>query len=176
MREPVRNMAASVRARLVNISRERNQPFELLLTRYVLERLLHRLSITDYRDLFVLKGAMLMTTWFDVPFRPTRDLDLLGFGDDNPDATLAAFREICAVELDDGVQFETAGLPIDRIRDEAEYGGLRLKTYATIAEARVCVTVDIGFGDAVNRRSKNSSWRSSSTCRRRVSGPTRARR
>ncbi len=77
------------------------------------------------------------------------DLDLLGFGDDAPEAMLANFREICAVELDDGVQFDAAGLTIDSIRDEAEYGGLRLKTYATVATARVRVTVDIGFGDAV---------------------------
>lgn len=149
MREPVRNMAASVRARLLNIARERDQTFELLLTRYVLERLLHRLSMTKYRDRFVLKGAMLMTTWFDMPFRPTRDLDLLGFGDDDPEAMLATFREICVIELDDGVQFDSAGLTIDRIRDELEYGGLRLKTDAMIAEARVRVTIDIGFGDAV---------------------------
>src|ERR1700730_12577381 len=126
MREPVRNMAASVRARLLNIAREGDQTFELLLTRYVLERLLHRLSMTKYRDRFVLKGAMLMTTWFDMPFRPTRDLDLLGFGDDDPEAMLATFREICVIELDDGVQFDSAGLTIDRIRDELEYGGLRL--------------------------------------------------
>ncbi len=149
MRERVSNMGASVRARLLNLSRERNQPFELLLTRYVLERLLYRLSTTKHRDRFVLKGAMLMTTWFDVPFRPTRDLDLLGFGDDDPDAMLAAFREICAVEINDGVQFDVASLTIDELRDETEYGGLRLKAYATIAEARVRVTVDIGFGDAV---------------------------
>ncbi len=149
MREPVRNMAASVRARLLNLSRERNQSFELLLTRYVLERLLHRLSMTGYRDRFVLKGAMLMRTWFDIPFRPTRDLDLLGFGEDNPDAMLVTFREICAVELDDGVRFDIGALTIDLIRDELEYGGLRLKTYASIGEARVRVTVDIGFGDAV---------------------------
>ncbi len=149
MREPVRNMGASVRARLLKLSRERKQPFELLVTRYVLERLLYRLSTTKHRDRFVLKGAMLMTTWFDVPFRPTRDLDLLGFGDDDPDAMLAAFREICAVEVNDGVQFDVASLTIDSIRDETEYGGLRLKAYATIAEARVRVTVDIGFGDAV---------------------------
>ncbi len=149
MPEPVRNMGASVRARLLNLSRERNQPFELLLTRYVLERLLYRLSTTKHRDRFVLKGAMLMTTWFDVPFRPTRDLDLLGFGDDEPNAMLAAFREICAVDANDGVHFDIAGLTIDSIRDEAEYGGLRLKTYAVIAEARVRVMVDIGFGDAV---------------------------
>jgi predicted nucleotidyltransferase component of viral defense system len=142
-------MGASVRGRLFNLSRERNQPFDLLLNRYVLERLLHRLSMTDYRSRFVLKGAMLMATWFDVPFRPTRDLDLLGFGDDDPEALLAVFREICAVEMNDGVHFDIAALEIDRIRDEAEYGGLRLKTYAAIGGARVRVTVDIGFGDAV---------------------------
>src|SRR5882762_6460617 len=108
MREPKRNMGASVRDRLLNIARERGQPFELLLTRYVLERLLYRLSTTKHRERFVLKGAMLMTTWFDDPLRPTRDLDLLGFGD--PDEMLGIFREICAVELDDGVVFDVAGL------------------------------------------------------------------
>jgi predicted nucleotidyltransferase component of viral defense system len=149
MRDPVRNIGASVRARLLHLSRDRNQPFDLLLTRYVLERLLYRLSTTKHRNRFVLKGAMLMTTWFDVPYRPTRDLDLLGFGDDDPDAMLATFREICAVDVNDGVQFDVAGLTIDNIRNEAEYGGLRLKTYATIAEARIRVTIDIGFGDAV---------------------------
>ena len=149
MREPVLNRAASVRAKLLNLSRERHQPYELLLTRYVLERLLCRLSMTNYRDRFVLKGAMLMSTWFDAPFRPTRDLDLLGFGDDAPGTLLEAFRDICGVEVDDGVQFDVDGLTVDRIRDDAEYGGLRLKTYASIATARVRVTVDIGFGDAV---------------------------
>src|SRR6266567_3747545 len=78
MREPKRNMAASVQARLLNIAKERKQPFDLLLTRYVLERLLYRLSRTRHRDRFVLKGAMLLTTWFDNPLRPTRDLDLPG--------------------------------------------------------------------------------------------------
>jgi predicted nucleotidyltransferase component of viral defense system len=134
---------------LLNLSRERHQPYELLLTRYVLERLLCRLSMTEYRDRFVLKGAMLMSTWFDAPFRPTRDLDLLGFGDDAPGTLLEAFRDICGVEVDDGVRFDVDGLTVDRIRDDAEYGGLRLKTYASIATARVRVTVDIGFGDAV---------------------------
>lgn len=70
MRKPV-NIAASVRARLLNLSRERSQPFQLLLTRYVLERLLYRLSRTEHRDRFVLKGAMLLTTWLQDPFRPT---------------------------------------------------------------------------------------------------------
>jgi predicted nucleotidyltransferase component of viral defense system len=149
MPETKRNMGASVRARLLNLARERNQPNDLLLTRYVLERLLYRLSTTRHRERFVLKGAMLMTTWFKDPFRPTRDLDLLGFGDPDPQAMLAVFREICAVEADDGVTFDGEGLTVDLIREELEYGGLRLKTNATIGGARVRIVIDIGFGDAI---------------------------
>lgn len=149
MPDRVRNMGASVRARLLNIAKKRNQVFDLLLTRYVLERLLYRLSTTKHRDRFVLKGAMLMTAWFDDPLRPTRDIDLLGFGDPEPDAILAVFREVCQVEQDDGVTFDAAALDIDRIRDELEYGGLRIKTNAAVGGARVRVVVDIGFGDAV---------------------------
>ncbi len=147
--QPIRNMGASVRARLQNIARERSQPFELLLTRYVLERLLYRLSTTGHRDRFVLKGAMLMTTWFDDPLRATRDLDLLGTGDPDPQAMLAAFREICAVVADDGIAFDVAGLEIAEIREESAYGGLRIRTIATVDNARIRVVIDIGFGDAV---------------------------
>jgi predicted nucleotidyltransferase component of viral defense system len=149
MRKPIRNIGASVRDRLLNLARERNQPFELLLTRYVLERFLYRLSTSKYRDRFVLKGAMLMATWFDDPFRPTRDLDLLGLGDSDPNAMLAIFREVCAVELNDGVAFDVAALGIDRIREELDYGGLRIKTNASVSGAKVRVVIDIGFGDAV---------------------------
>jgi predicted nucleotidyltransferase component of viral defense system len=149
MPEPIRNMGASVRGRLLNIAKERNQPFELLLTRYALERLLYRLSTTAYRSRFVLKGAMLVTTWFDAPFRPTRDVDLLGFGSAEPDEVLTVFRDICGVPLDDGVEFDRAGLVIDHIREELEYGGLRIKTNAHVGGAKVRVVVDIGFGDAV---------------------------
>jgi Nucleotidyl transferase AbiEii toxin, Type IV TA system len=92
---------------------------------------------------------MPITTWFDDPFRPTRDVDLLGFGDTDPDAMLRVFREVCQVEADDGVPFDSSKLVIDRIRDELEYDGLRLRTDALIAGARVRVLVDIGFGDAV---------------------------
>lgn len=149
MPEPKRNMGASVRARLLNLARERNQPNDLLLTRYALERLLYRLSTTKHRKRFVLKGAMLMTTWFEDPFRPTRDLDLLGFGDPDPQAMLALFREVLTVEADDGVVFDVKGLAVDLIREELEYGGLRIKTDAEIAGASVRIVVDVGFGDAI---------------------------
>lgn len=149
MPDPIRNMAASISARLLHLSRESNQPFQMLLTRYVLERLLYRLSTSAHRDRFVLKGAMLMTTWFVNPFRPTQDVDFLGFGDPDPDTMLDVFREICAVQIDDGVIFDTNALVIERVRDELEYSGLRIKTNATIASAKIRVVIDIGFGDAI---------------------------
>jgi predicted nucleotidyltransferase component of viral defense system len=144
-----RNIGASVRQRLLNLAHARGQPMELLLTRYALERLLHRLSLSPHRERFVLKGAMLLAAWFDEPHRATRDVDLLGFGDPAEGTLLATFREIMAVDVDDGVSFDLKGLRIEAIRKEVEYGGSRLRTTATLAGARIPITVDIGFGDAV---------------------------
>ena len=93
MPDKPRNLGASVRARLLNLAKERNQPFDLLLTRYVLERFLYRLGTTRHRERFVLKGAMLLTTWIDDRLRPTRDLDLLGLGEASPDALTKEFAE-----------------------------------------------------------------------------------
>lgn len=149
MPEKPRNVGASVRRRLLNLARASGQPLELLLTRYALERLLHRLSISAHRDRFVLKGALLLTTWFDEPHRATRDLDLLGYGDPSDDALLAVFREVMAIPVDDGVTFDTAKLQVQPIREELEYGGSRLRTTAALAGARIPVVVDIGFGDAI---------------------------
>jgi nucleotidyltransferase AbiEii toxin of type IV toxin-antitoxin system len=149
MRKPIRNLGASVRGRLLNLAKDRNQPFDLLLTRYVLERFLYRLGSTKHRQNFVLKGAMLITAWFNDPHRPTRDLDLLGFGDHNPDGLLAVIRSICSLNAQDAVIFNAAGLTVDTIRDEAEYGGVRLKTTATVDGAKARVVIDVAFGDAV---------------------------
>lgn len=149
MPERTRNIGASVRQRLLNLAHARGQPMELLLTRYALERLLHRLSLSPHRERFVLKGAMLLTTWFDEPHRATRDVDLLGFGDPTHEALLGTFREVMAIEADDGVVFDLNGLQIEAIREEVEYGGSRLRTTAALAGARIPITVDIGFGDAV---------------------------
>lgn len=144
-----RDVGASVRARLLNLARQKGQALDLLLTRYAIERLLHRLSVSPYRDRFVLKGAMLLTTWFDDPHRPTRDVDLLGYGDPAPEPMLATFREICSIALDDGVEFDVEGLRVELIREELDYGGLRLRTTAQLSGARIAVVIDIGFGDAI---------------------------
>lgn len=148
MAEDVKNTGASVRARLLNISRDKGLLFELVLTRYAVERLLYRLANSPHADRFVLKGAMLLMTWFEEPFRGTRDLDLLGHGDRAPEAILAIFREILAIDEPDGVNFDAEGARIDRIREDTEYGGVRIRTTAEIDGARIPVSVDVGFGDA----------------------------
>ena len=149
MPKEIKNIGASVRARLLNLSKASGQSFDLVLTRFALERLLFRLSQSSYADRFVLKGAMLLMSWFGEPYRGTRDLDLLGFGDPSPDAMLATFREILEQDANDGVVFDADSLRVDRIREELEYGGLRLGTTASISGARINLTIDIGFGDAL---------------------------
>src|ERR1700730_208225 len=125
-REP-RNVGASVRARLLDRARAERSDFQILLTRYALERLLYRLSVSPHRDRFILKGAMLFVTWVTDPFRPTRDLDLLGNGDNGAEAIAETFRVICAQPVaDDGVIFDVAALEAAPIREEAEYGGVRV--------------------------------------------------
>jgi Nucleotidyl transferase AbiEii toxin, Type IV TA system len=113
MSKPPRDIGASVRARLLTLSRDKGQPFDLLLTRYAIERLLYRLSVSAHRDRFVLKGAMLMTIWFDDPHRPTRDVDLLGYGDSAPEPMLEVFRNVCAIKVDDGVVFDAVALRVE---------------------------------------------------------------
>jgi len=149
MPREIRNVGASVRARLQKLSRETGQGFDLILTRYTLERLLYRLRTSDYADRFVLKGAMLLSSWFVDPHRATRDLDLLGFGDPSPEAMVAAFKEILAIDVEDGVVFDLDAVRVDQIREELEHGGLRLRTTASISGARIAVTVDVAFGDAL---------------------------
>ena len=149
MAKRTRDVGASVRSRLLNLARDRGQPFDLVITRYALERLLYRLSESAHRNRFALKGAMLITTWFADPHRPTRDLDLLGFGDSAEESILSVFREVCGMSMDDGITFEIDNLRIERIREELEYGGLRLRTVANLSRARINVVIDVGFGDAV---------------------------
>lgn len=144
-----RNPAASVRARLLNKARADGVDYQLLLTRYGLERFLYRLSVSRERDNFLLKGALLFDLWYDVPLRPTRDIDLLGFGLAEIPLLVAAFEGICAIEVDDGIAFDAASIRADEIRKEANYAGIRLTLTGTVDGARCPVQIDVGYGDAV---------------------------
>jgi hypothetical protein len=147
-REP-RNLAASVRARLKQHADAAKQDFNLTLTHYGLERLLYRLSVSRHAPNFLLKGALLFQLWYDVPHRPTRDADLLGFGLDDIDSAVANFCEICQITAQDGIVFDAASVKGSLIRKEAGYGGVRIDLQATLDGARIALQVDIGFGDAV---------------------------
>ena len=150
MARELRNIGASVRARLLQRARAEKADYQILLTRYALERLLYRLSVSDQREQFVLKGAMLFAVWQDDPFRPTRDLDLLGHGEPDPATIAASIRSICSVEVpDDGIVFDVAGIEAAPIRGEDEYPGVRVRTGATIAGARLPIQIDVGFGDVI---------------------------
>jgi hypothetical protein len=145
-----RNIGASVRDRLTQRARANADHVQLVLTRYAIERLLYRLSVSPHRDSFVLKGATLFSLWTPTPYRATGDLDLLGYGDARADTTVAAFREICTVDvLDDGVTFISDTVQAEMAHAEDAYSGLRVTLQATIAGARLPIQVDIGFGDVV---------------------------
>ena len=144
-----RNLAASVRTRLLNRARKSGQEFNQILIRYALERLLYRLSISPHAGQFLLKGALLFDVWFDIPNRPTRDADFLGLGaTDLPDiATI--FRDVCALETEDGMTFRPDTVQATEIRKEANYTGVRVTLLGLLDRARCPVQIDIGFGDAV---------------------------
>lgn len=146
----IRNVAASNRARLLKLSRERDEDFQFLLTRWAIERFLYRLSVSDHKDRFVLKGAMLFLPWTGALYRPTRDLDLLGWGDPSISEIVGVIREICGVQMDDGLIFDLPAIAGKRIREDAQYEGVRIKAPANLDGARVQLQIDIGFGDAVD--------------------------
>jgi len=149
MADKPRNSPASVRQRLLNIAREQGRVFEVVLVAYGLERLLYRLSISKHRDSFVLKGGMLVTLWTGDQNRVTRDVDFLGFGDASEDHSISVFSQIMRQPADDGLVYDIDRLAAEAIREEQQYGGIRLKTIANLGKTRIPIIIDIGFGDAM---------------------------
>lgn len=149
-RKKVRNVAGSHRAKLLTLARTRGEDFQFLLGRWVVERFLYRLAGSAHKERFVLKGAMLFLAWEGRLYRPTRDLDLLGFGSSDVHDVTARIREVCAVPADDGIIFDLAGIQGERIREDAEYEGVRVRVPASLDGARIAMQVDVGFGDVVD--------------------------
>lgn len=144
------NLPASVRHRLLNLSRKRNEEFQLLLIRYGVERLLYRLSLSPHAKRFVLKGAMLFQLWTGQPHRSTLDVDLLAYGDDDVPGLVKLFTQICSLNVpDDGLTFLPDSVTGRVIREAQRYGGVRLQLTAFLDKARIALQIDIGFGDAI---------------------------
>ena len=151
------DLAASIAARLLNREKATGEDHQTLLTSYCLERFLYRLSVSDRRECFVLKGAMLLRLWSDRPYRATRDLDLLRRGDGAFDAIREDLRAIVATPvLPDAVRFDGERIGIEAIRAEDEYAGTRATLPARCGKARLTLQIDMGLGDAV--------WPAPQTC------------
>ncbi len=149
-REPRKNTAASIRARLLSLAQSKAEDYQRVLGRYAIERFLYRLGLSPYRDKFALKGATLFTLWTGHTHRPTKDLDLLGRGSSSAIGEVeTTIRVICEVKDEDGIVFDSESVEGTRIKDDDEYDGVRIKLQAELAGARIPVQIDIGFGDAV---------------------------
>jgi len=150
MKKPKVNLAASIHRRLLDGARARSEDFQLTLLRFGAERLLHRIGRSTHARDFVLKGAMLFLLWPDQLYRPTRDLDLLGFGEATPERLRRIFVEICAQEFpDDALLFDPNTVNAEPIRTIQDYGGVRVSLVALLGKAKIPLQVDIGFGDAI---------------------------
>ena len=143
------NKAASIRQKLLNLSRERGESFDFVLQQYAIQRLLYRLSVSEYHDQFLLKGAMLFSVWTGDLHRPTKDIDLLGFGSNDIDVLVNDFKIICATEADDGLIFDIESIQGVLIKEDSLYQGVRVTGFAHLEKAKIGLQVDIGFGDAV---------------------------
>lgn len=147
MTGPTRNLPASVAARLLNRAKQTGDVYQTLLTSFCFERFLYRLGVSDARERFVLKGAMLLRLWSDQPYRATRDLDLLRKGDGAFDAIRSDVRAICAAKVEpDAVVFDTDSIQIEAIRAEDKYSGTRVTLLGSVRPSAADATDRPGIG------------------------------
>jgi hypothetical protein len=145
----IKDIGASVRARLLALAKAENSDFDSVLVRFALERILFRLCQSSYADRYILKGALLFNLWYDMPYRTTRDADLLGFGASDLESIRQIFAEIAGIHVDDGIYFDPASTKVEEIRKDGDYAGARVIIESTTAKAICKTQIDIGFGDIV---------------------------
>ncbi len=147
---PLKNVAASVRQRLMNSAKASGRPFQEVLQYFAMERFLYRLSQSPHAERFILKGALLFNLWGAPSSRPTRDIDLLGRLNNSVDALVPVFRDVCQLAVEpDGLVFAVESLAGQAIKEDADYSGVRVTFQVSLENARVPMQIDIGFGDTV---------------------------
>ncbi len=146
----VKNIEASVRGRLQNTARDTKRQFAEVLQYYGMERFLYRLSKSEHHQRFILKGALMFTVW-DIPSRRrTMDIDFLAYADNAIPKMEKIIREVCETEVvPDGVVFDPKSVKGGKIKEDADYEGIRVKFRGNLGTARIPMQIDIGFGDAV---------------------------
>jgi predicted nucleotidyltransferase component of viral defense system len=152
----VKNLSASVQARLQNRAREMRRPFQELLQYYAMERFLYRLSKSPHRSRFVLKGGLMLYVWNAPLARATKDLDFLGHLDNSLENLERVVCEVCAAAVEpDGMVFDPATVKTERINEDADYEGVRVRFVGLLGNARVAMQIDVGFGDVVTPGAEN---------------------
>ena len=150
-KQSTRNIPASVHQRLKNIARETDRPFHEVLQYFAMERFLHRLSISAHADSFVLKGALLFGVWNTPDSRATRDIDFLAYLTNDPDNLATVVRDIISIEgPNDGLIFDADSVDAQRIKEDADYEGVRVRFLGHLGNARITMQVDVGFGDPIH--------------------------
>jgi predicted nucleotidyltransferase component of viral defense system len=152
MSKEIKDISASVRAKLSNVAKAENKSFDSILLLYMQERLLYRISISEYKDNFVLKGGLLMYLLSAFTSRQTKDVDFLARHISNDlDCISDVFKSISDMDLAniDGIKLDKNTVTVERIKEDADYEGVRVKVTATLCNARKVLQLDIGFGDIV---------------------------
>jgi len=152
-KKPLKNIASSIRQRLLDISRQQKVDFNYLLNRFANERFLYRFSQSSHATLFIIKGAFLFLIWTGTSHRPTRDIDFLALEDLNFERYMGIFKEVCDISSDDGIIFNRESVTAEAIRDNQAYGGIRIFVEGALTNARFRLQFDIGFGDEVTPES-----------------------
>jgi len=150
MKEPPRNLAASVHARLLNQARAGGRSFNDLAQLFAMERFLYRLSKSSHSSRFILKGALLLRVWDSASYRATRDIDLLGHVANEVGTLVGVVQDACRQEVEpDGVVFDAETVHGRTIVEEAEYSGVRISFRGALGTTRLAMQIDVGFGDAI---------------------------
>ncbi|MBN2413380.1 nucleotidyl transferase AbiEii/AbiGii toxin family protein [candidate division KSB1 bacterium] len=153
------NLGASIRARLLNYSKNNKLDHNAVLLQYFQERFLYRLSISRYRNHFILKGALLVITYKIPRTRPTKDIDFLGVDTPNDNAKIKSIiTEILTQSCNDGVEFDEKSLVLENIAEENTYHGIRAKFFAGMDTIRKRIQIDIGFGDIITPTAMTRSF------------------
>ena len=154
-----KNIAASVRQRLLNKARETDRSFSELVQYFAMERFLYRLSKSNYADKFILKGALMLAVWEAPLARPTMDIDMLGQIDNSMEVIIDIIRNVCKQEVEsDGIIFNEDSVSGARITEAADYEGVRVKLRGRVDTVRISLQIDIGFGDVVVPKARTITY------------------
>ncbi len=159
MKEKLKNIPASVRARLQNKARETNRPFSEILQYYGMERFLYRFSRSKYADTFILKGALMFIVWQIPERRTTLDIDFLARYDNQTTAIEKVIKDVCRVPvIPDGLVFDSETVKGRKIKEDADYEGVRVKFHGFMERSRIPMQIDVGFGDVIYPKPKKIDY------------------